>query len=151
MKEFDNPIFRYAQLEDLDRIYYLEQLCSQNPWSRGGLSEELTKTSSLFPVIEIQQKSIIGFACSTLILNELHILEVVIDPQYQNIGLGEALIKHLLREAAAAGVSTALLEVRASNHSAIRVYEKCGFKRDASRIGYYQDGEDALLMSKTMT
>ncbi|MDR2727818.1 MAG: ribosomal protein S18-alanine N-acetyltransferase [Chitinispirillales bacterium] len=150
MKEFDNLIFRYAQLDDLDRIYSLEQICSQNPWSRGGISEELTKTASLFPIIETIHKLIIGFACSTLILNELHILEVVIDPQYRNKGLGEALIKHLLREAAAAGASIALLEVRVSNHSAIRVYEKCGFKRDAPRIGYYQDGEDALLMSKSL-
>jgi ribosomal-protein-alanine N-acetyltransferase len=110
----------------------------------------LTKASSLFPVIENTQKSIIGFACSMLILNELHILEVAVDPQYQNRGLGEALIKHLLCEATNAGADVALLEVRVSNHSAIRVYEKCGFKRDAPRIGYYQDGEDALLMSKTL-
>jgi len=150
MKEFDNVIFRPAQIEDLDRIYSLEQLCNQNPWSRSGISVELTKTSSLFPVIEIPQKLITGFACSALILNELHIFEVAVDPQYRNRGLGEALIKHLLHEAAAAGADTALLEVRVSNQSAIRVYEKCGFKRDGLRKGYYQDGEDALLMSKTL-
>jgi len=150
MKEIDSVIFRPAQIEDLDSIYSLEQLCSQNPWSRNGISEELTKTSSFFPVIEISQKSIIGFACSTLILDELHIFEVAVDPQYRNMSLGEMLIKHLLGEAAAAGAVTALLEVRVSNHSAIRVYEKCGFKRDAPRIGYYQDGEDALLMSRTL-
>ena len=150
MKEFADIIFRPAQLNDLDRIYSIELLCNKNPWSRAGLSVELTKTSSLFPVIENSQKIIIGFACSVLILNELHIFEVAVDPQYQNRGLGEALIKHLLNEADAAGADTALLEVRVSNHSAIRVYEKCGFKIDAPRKGYYQDGEDALLMSKTL-
>jgi len=150
MKELDDIIFRPALLEDLDRIYSIEQICNPNPWSRAGLSVELTKTSSLFPVIEIPQKTIIGFACSMLILNELHILEVAVDPQYQNRGLGETLTKHLLYEAVLAGADTALLEVRISNHSAIRVYEKCGFKKDAPRKGYYQDGEDALLMSKTL-
>jgi len=150
MKELDNIIFRPAQLNDLESIYFLERLCNKNPWSRNGISEELTKTSSIFLIIEIPEKPIIGFACSTLILNELHILEVAVDPQYRNNGLGEALIRRLLCEAVIAGADTALLEVRVSNHSAIRVYEKCGFKRDAPRIGYYQDGEDALLMSKTL-
>ncbi|MCL2688406.1 MAG: ribosomal protein S18-alanine N-acetyltransferase [Chitinispirillia bacterium] len=150
MNEIDNIIFRPAQLDDLDRIYSIEQLCNPNPWSRAGLSVELTKTSALFPVIENHQKLIIGFACSVLILNELHIFEAAVHPQYQNRGLGASLIKHLLSEAILVGADTALLEVRVSNHSAIRVYEKCGFKRDGLRKGYYQDGEDALLMSKTL-
>ena len=150
MKEPDGVIFRPAQFDDLGSIHSLEQICNESPWSRNGLSEELAKTSSIFPVIETSQKLIIGFACSMLILNELHIFEVAVDPQYQNRGLGEALINHLLGEAITAGADTALLEVRVSNHSAVRVYEKCGFKRDALRKGYYQDGEDALLMSKTL-
>jgi ribosomal-protein-alanine N-acetyltransferase len=141
---------RSAIPKDLDKIYSLEQLCNKNSWSRNSLFEELSKISSVNTVLENGQKEIIGFLCSTLILNELHILEVAIHPFHRNKGLGCSLINHLLREAITKKVTLILLEVRVSNHSAIRVYEKCGFMRDALRIGYYQDGEDAILMSKTI-
>jgi ribosomal protein S18 acetylase RimI-like enzyme len=41
------------------------------------------------------------------------------------------------------------LEVRASNYSAINLYESIGFMKDAIRPNYYSGNpkEDALLMS----
>jgi len=143
--------FRFAHPEDLDKIYALEQMCNLNPWSRDSLLEELLKTSSINLVLENPENLIIAFLCSTLILNELHIFEVAVHPSCRNKGLGCGLVNHLIDEAIAKKVELILLEVRASNHSAIRVYEKCGFIRDALRIGYYQDGEDAILMSKTIS
>ena len=35
-----------------------------------------------------------------------------------------------------------------SNHTAIRLYEKCGFISVGTRARYYADGEDALLMTR---
>ena len=40
------------------------------------------------------------------------------------------------------------LEVRMSNQSATRLYEKCGFTSVGKRERYYADGEDALLMTR---
>ena len=40
------------------------------------------------------------------------------------------------------------LEVRAWNDPAICLYESLGFKRTGIRTAYYQDGEDAVLMTK---
>lgn len=44
--------------------------------------------------------------------------------------------------------SVVLLEVRASNHAAIHLYEKEGFEIVGSRPRFYNDGEDAILMNK---
>ena len=42
------------------------------------------------------------------------------------------------------------LEVRRSNHQAIRLYEREGFRATGMRRRYYQDnGEDALVMWRT--
>jgi ribosomal-protein-alanine N-acetyltransferase len=42
------------------------------------------------------------------------------------------------------------LEVRRSNHVAIRLYERDGFRAAGTRRRYYQDnGEDALIMWRT--
>jgi ribosomal protein S18 acetylase RimI-like enzyme len=39
-----------------------------------------------------------------------------------------------------------VLEVRASNGGAIRLYEKAGFKKTHERKGFYSDGETAWVM-----
>jgi len=114
------------------------------------MAGELSNPNSIFFVLQPPENQIIGFACSALILNELHILEAAVFPDYRNSGLGSMLINRLLSEATAKKAARACLEVRALNHCAIRVYEKCGFKRDGTRKGYYQDGEDAVLMSKNL-
>jgi ribosomal-protein-alanine N-acetyltransferase len=41
-----------------------------------------------------------------------------------------------------------VLEVRVSNHAAISLYEKFGFKKVAQRPRYYADGENADIMVK---
>ena len=45
------------------------------------------------------------------------------------------------------GATECYLEVRISNISAIKLYEKLGFERVKRNYGYYLDGEDALVMA----
>lgn len=45
------------------------------------------------------------------------------------------------------GAESVLLEVRASNEAALRLYDSLGFQRVGLRRRYYADGEDALLMT----
>ena len=148
MKDHNHITIRPATNGDLDEICSIEQAHSQNPWSRSGIAGELSGANSIFFVLQTPENRLVGFACSSLVLNELQILEIAVLPGFRNCGLGCALVSRLLAEAAAKNAERACLEVRASNHPAIRVYEKCGFKRDAVRKKYYQNGEDALLMSK---
>jgi len=140
---------RSAVPSDLDQIHALEQACSRNPWTRDGIASGLSSEDSLFLVLENQENRIIGFACSSLILDELHILEVAVDKNNRNKGLGALLVNRLLQAAAAGKAKRAYLEVRRSNLSAIRLYEKCGFTAEAVRAGCYGDGEDAVFMENT--
>ncbi len=137
---------RPAVSSDIDRIHAIELACSQNPWTRDGIASGLSNPYSVFWVAENQESDIIGFACSSLILDELHILEVAVGERYRNMGVGASLINQLMRTAAAGNARRAYLEVRRSNLSAIRLYEKCGFTEEAVKIGYYGDGEDAVFM-----
>ena len=64
-------------------------------------------------------------------------------------GIGQMLMEGLIRETKKAGVRVWHLEVRQSNESAIRLYEKLGFVQDGLRKGYYEaPKEDAVLMSR---
>ena len=58
------------------------------------------------------------------------------------------LLNNLSEDACKNEGDTMSLEVRMSNHTAIRLYEKCGFISVGTRARYYADGEDALLMTR---
>ena len=77
---------------------------------------------------------------------EVQILEVAVHPTLRRRGLGARLVRAALDLAPAVD---ATLEVRASSDAALRLYESCGFSRVGERAGYYADGEDAVLMTRT--
>lgn len=154
MNANNNIIIRPAVMDDVDEIHALELECSKNPWTREGIADEVSNPNAVFLVLEFtscvpsQKNQIVGFICSILILDELQILEVAIHPGNRKRGYGSMLIDNVLSMARNKNATRAILEVRVSNHPAISLYEKHNFTRDGIRKGYYQNGEDALLMSR---
>ena len=140
--------------KDIGQIHAIEQECNPNPWNRTDLETATANPNALFLTMRRKEDSgkdkdeeIIGFIHGTMVLDELEICGVAVKPEFQGKGLGQTLINRALTEATAKGAVRAFLEVRASNHRAIRAYEKCGFAADGIRKGYYRGGEDAVLMS----
>jgi ribosomal-protein-alanine N-acetyltransferase len=107
---------------------------------RGARSAHGSIKSSLEPA------PLIGLACSWAILDEAHITLLAIDPAYQRQGLGSLLLYALLLLAQQRGLAWATLEVRASNQSALALYQRFGFESVGTRRKYYPDGEDALIL-----
>jgi [ribosomal protein S18]-alanine N-acetyltransferase len=82
---------------------------------------------------------------------EWELESLVVQPEHQRQGVGRSLIATLLRELKMAGAAALLLEVRASNLAAVRLYQRVGMSVIGTRKGYYADpsggdSEDALLM-----
>jgi ribosomal-protein-alanine acetyltransferase len=94
----------------------------------------------------------IGFAVARCSTAEWEIENVVVAPEHRNRGAGIKIIQELLLEAQLAGATSVLLEVRESNLTARRLYEKLGFSQLGRRRTYYQDPEeDGLLLSFSIT
>ncbi len=72
---------------------------------------------------------------------------IAVDSRYQRRGIGRALLHACENKL---GVPRSRLTVRLSNHGAISMYEKDGYKSIDVWKGYYNDGEDALLMEKDL-
>ncbi len=87
-----------------------------------------------------------GVGCCWAIVDEAHITLLGISPRFQGQGLGQWLLWQLLTAARDRGLQRATLEVRASNTSALSLYEKSGFQVAGRRPRYYPDGEDALIL-----
>ena len=78
---------------------------------------------------------------------------ITVRPQSQGRGLGLQLLEHLMQRARQLGAGECFLEVRASNQSAYRLYERYGFNEVGRRRDYYPAAggrEDALVMACTL-
>jgi ribosomal-protein-alanine N-acetyltransferase len=84
-------------------------------------------------------------ACGWLVIDELHITVVAVQPQQRRQGLGSQVLQALLACAQAEGAAHATLEVASANHAAQALYAKAGFSTAGIRRRYYRNGDDALI------
>ena len=144
--------FRPMQMADLDAIMQIEPTIYSHPWSRGNFSDSLNSGYSGWVLVE--QENIIGYALLMMVLDEAHLLNLSVANTHQKQGLGRLLLEHMIKIAKTHRATNLFLEVRASNISAIALYENIGFNEMAVRRGYYPADpkqfkggrEDAILM-----
>lgn len=156
---------------DLQAVALLDQMSFSLPWPPSAFGRELetlhsrcwvaettleaaltypTPIPQALPELTLQagEKAVVGMLVLWKILDEAHIATVAVHPQFRKQGIGRQLMIASLQAAAAEGVTSALLEVRAGNTTAIRLYEQLGFQVVGRRPHYYKDNdEDALLMT----
>ena len=94
---------------------------------------------------------ITGFLIFWLVHDEVHILNVAIDPAYRRQGLARLLMQEAEKRAVQHGATLITLEVRRSNAGALELYRQFDFRAVGIRVNYYVDeGEDAIVMVKEM-
>jgi [ribosomal protein S18]-alanine N-acetyltransferase len=91
-----------------------------------------------------------GFAGALFQSPDVHITTIAVDRDARRGGIGTRLLLVVVRQALAAGVTNATLEVRAGNDAALALYRRFGFEPAGIRRAYYADtGEDAVVMWAT--
>ena len=133
---------------DIDAIVALESDSFTNPWSRDTLVWELRNSDvTLVYVLRRDDERIAAFCVCWIIFDELHINTLAVAPADRRQGYATTLLREVMKDAAAKGAQKATLEVRASNQSALALYERLGFRVAANRPGYYtKPQEDALIL-----
>lgn len=93
-----------------------------------------------------QQGVTAGFALLRC-FDDAELVRIAVDKKYRRQGIGEGLLTALTEEAKGRGIHDIILEVRASNEPALRLYEKAGFTTEGIRRRYYSaPTEDAVIM-----
>ena len=93
-------------------------------------------------------EKVIGYCGIRKILDEGYITNVAVDDRYRGNGIGYRIMELADKWAKLKNISFLTLEVRKSNYSAIKLYERCGFLRRGTRENYYPDGESVIMMRK---
>lgn len=142
---------RLMTLDDVPAVMALEARCFPSVWSEKGYRHELTHNQlATYQVLErtAPQPGLVGYAGHWLILDEVTISTIAVDPALRGRGLGALLLLNALWLGIQAGATTATLEVRVGNTTAQSLYRRLEFKTVGRRKRYYKDtGEDALLMT----
>ena len=136
--------------DDLDTVVAIEQRAFSHPWSRKLYADALS--SYQCHVLERDGQHL-GHVVMQYILDEAHLLNIVIAVEQQGRGLGSYLLEFALQEARARNCVSCFLEVRESNTPAYGLYERHGFNEIDRRRNYYptaEGHEDALVMVCTL-
>jgi ribosomal-protein-alanine N-acetyltransferase len=129
---------------DLPGVLSIERRSFPAPWSLAMFVLEVSKPSGVCLAATVGDE-IVGYLVCSRYADVLHLMNVAVDPERRRRGIAAQMIERMLREAGREQRYT--LEVRVSNHGAIAMYERLGFKRAGRRRRYYSDnGEDAMIM-----
>jgi ribosomal-protein-alanine N-acetyltransferase len=139
--------YRRMTLDDIPRIMEIEHKSFSLPWSQEAFAMELTQNHFAKYVVAVLDGLVVGYGGTWVIIDEAHVTNIAIHPDFRGKKLGEELMKQLMALAIAHGAERMTLEVRVSNTVAQNLYLKLGFLSHGIRKSYYTDNnEDAMIM-----
>lgn len=145
----DDLTIEVMGMKDLEEVMEVEHKCFNTPWSRYSFICELSNNEFSHYILARYLNKVIGYAGIWVVLDEAHVTNVGVLPEYRGEGVGELLMKSLMALAKHQGAKKMTLEVRKSNYVAQNLYSKLGFEPVGIRRGYYLDNkEDAVIMWK---
>ena len=139
-----------SALAEIDAILEVERVSFTNPWTREMYLAELDHQGvAFFYVARDAGRRVVGFCSFWRVLDELHVNNLAVLPEYRRQGVASALLARVLEAGASMGSRRATLEVRHSNDAARRLYGGFGFVVAGIRRAYYTDPiEDALVLCR---
>lgn len=135
-------------IDDLNQIKNNLLSDFDNFWSFDIFKEELQCSSSFFIVAKKQNDEIVGFAGFKAIIDEADIMNIVVNKNYRNQGIGTFLLNNLISYAQKLKLCTITLEVNEKNLPAISLYKKFNFEKLGIRKNYYNGTDNGIVMSK---
>ncbi len=157
---------RPATAADLDDLLSIAASSPETPqWRPADYAPYLTFDASNRSLLRIAfvafseahpSGQIVAFVAATLLIdgeqNLCQLDSLAVDPAARRKGIGSELVSAMLSWAGQNSAHRLILEVRASNAAAIRLYQRCGLKEEGRRTRYYtHPEEDALLLGMQVT
>ncbi|MGB3186046.1 MAG: ribosomal protein S18-alanine N-acetyltransferase [Ornithinimicrobium sp.] len=137
--------------QDVEAVVALEQRSyPQTAWSSATWWAELAGRPRRAYLVHLDvgfDRGIAGYAGIDIGGGDADLMTITVDEEHRGTGVGARLLQGVHEQAIAAGARHMLLEVRADNASARRLYARNGYGAIGRREGYYPpDGVDAIVM-----
>jgi ribosomal-protein-alanine N-acetyltransferase len=133
---------------DIPALAALEpELFADDAWSEQTWWAELAGRPRRSYVVVERDGAVVGYAGVDRGGEVADVMTIGVAPAAQGQGLGTVLLDWLVAQARRSGAEHLMLEVRADNVAAQRLYARAGFAMLSVRRRYYQPGNvDALIM-----
>ena len=116
-------------------------------WNKEVLKDELDNPASSYIVALDENKNVVGYAGIWQPLEEAHITNIVTKKDKRQNKIGTKMIEKLIDMAKERKLSDITLEVNINNLPAINLYKKYQFKEVGLRKKYYNNIDDAIIMT----
>ena len=136
------------QIDHLDALLAVENQCYSHPWTRGNFIDSMAMGYGI-QLLWIDSQ-LVGYFVAMQGVDEVHLLNITVNPHHQHQGWAKVLLEQLKSWAANVRAGTIWLEVRKGNVRAQQIYLRFGFEAEGLRKGYYPvshlEREDAVVM-----
>ena len=146
-----NIKIRKATERDLDRLSEIENLSFDHPWTKDMIAESLDNEMNAVWVADTEE-GVAGFLiafCMPTVNAEIY--DIAVDPKFRRNKVAHNLINYMLCYCNLIAVEKILLDVNEHNEAAISLYKSFDFLEDGRRPKYYDNKDDAILMSRVVT
>jgi [ribosomal protein S18]-alanine N-acetyltransferase len=132
--------------KDISQVYEIESKTFSLPWSENDFRSSMINSANIYLVAE-EKGQILGYCGLWGIAGEGHINNVAVAHDFRDKGIAYAMLTELIKQGKRKELETFTLEVRISNHPAIKLYRNLGFRNAGIRPNFYENPkEDALIM-----
>ncbi len=137
-------------ISDLDSIKDTLLLEFDDFWNYNTFRSELLNPNSKYIVAKINNK-IVGFAGIWKAVDDIHITNIVTAKKFRNQNIGSTMLLELIKISETENnINSITLEVNSNNIPAIKLYEKFDFKKVGIRKKYYNNIDDAIIMTRNL-
>lgn len=146
-------VIREMRFEDLEQVILIEHEIFIFPWTLGNFRDSIKAGYACRVLTRQENDQLMGYGILMMGGDEAHLLTLGIGSAWQKQGYGAHLLQYFIQLARGEGARSILLDVRASNTNAARLYQRLGFEQIAVRKGYYPamcGKEDALVMRRIL-
>ncbi len=146
----DNLELSEMTLLDLETIQDILISDFDDFWSVNTLKSELQNPNSKYIVARFDN-TIVGFGGIWKAVDDIHITDIVVKKAQRNNGIGSAILSKLIEISKFdKNIKSLTLEVNSNNTTAQKLYEKFDFKKVGLRKKYYNNTDDAIIMTKQL-
>lgn len=137
-------------IQDIEAITPNFQTEFDEFWNINNLKSDFENPNSTYYIAKLGDE-VVGFAGFLKICDEANLMNIVTKINKRHLGIGKKLLENIIKEAKNQNLKTITLEVNEKNTFAINLYEKkFNFKRIGLRKKYYNNTDDAILMSMSL-
>lgn len=134
-------------LEHLHKIENVLENEFDNFWNYNILKSELESENSKY-IVAIEDSAVLGFAGILILPDSTEITNIVVRKDKRKKGIGKLLLDKLILITKNMNKESISLEVNEKNEAAIKLYENAEFKKVGLRKKYYNNIDDAIIMTK---